>query len=240
MLSAASIQPNGTESMQPAKRKTTRIAKTADPARGSDRLPRKTPVQERGKLTFDAILDAAAQLLIERGYTRMTTNAVAERSGVSIGSLYQYFPNKQALVASLHERHVQRISTIMQQAFGESRCMTLRDSIAHNIRANFRAHQQERELHRALAMAAMQVPKLRGPMPRAQVMQSLLGLLQQHAVGVAAADRQAIAELIFETVESISHRAVVDHAFADERAAQTLLSGMITLLVESMCVLPGR
>ena len=66
--------------------------------------PRKTPVQKRSQATVDAILDASAQVLRKKGYAKTTTNAIAERAGVSIGSLYEYFPNKEAVFAALKEK----------------------------------------------------------------------------------------------------------------------------------------
>lgn len=67
---------------------------------------RKQPVQERSRRTVDRILDAAARIFSERGYSATTTNHVAEAAGISIGSLYQYFPNKDALLVALEERHL--------------------------------------------------------------------------------------------------------------------------------------
>ena len=69
---------------------------------------RKRPVQARSRMTVEAILDATARILVRDGYSRLTTNAVAEQAGVSIGSLYQYFPDKVALVEALHARHLER------------------------------------------------------------------------------------------------------------------------------------
>ncbi len=68
--------------------------------------PRKSPIQRRSKATVDAVLSAAAQVFEARGYASGTTNRIAERAGVSIGTLYQYFPSKEAIAASLLERHV--------------------------------------------------------------------------------------------------------------------------------------
>ncbi|QRK12847.1 TetR family transcriptional regulator [Archangium violaceum] len=71
--------------------------------------PRKRPRQERAKVTVETILDAAAHVLVTSGYEGATTKVVAEWAGVSsIGSLYQYFPSKEALVAMLLERFHQR------------------------------------------------------------------------------------------------------------------------------------
>ncbi len=66
--------------------------------------PRKLPVQERSRATVEAILEAAAQVLEQQGYAASTTNAIAKRAGVSIGSLYEYFPDKNAVFAALKEK----------------------------------------------------------------------------------------------------------------------------------------
>jgi AcrR family transcriptional regulator len=90
----------------------------------SDAEPRKAPRQRRSRATVDRILDAAARIFDERGYREATTNHVAEAAGVSIGSLYQYFPNKDALLVALAERHLEeaaavfghRLSTLRSEA----------------------------------------------------------------------------------------------------------------------------
>lgn len=67
--------------------------------------PRKKPRQARARATVDAILIAAAHSLKTEGFEHATTNRIAELAGVSIGSLYQYFPNKVSIVGALRERH---------------------------------------------------------------------------------------------------------------------------------------
>lgn len=69
---------------------------------------RRRPVQARSRQTVERILDAAAHVFGERGYAG-TTNHVAERAGISIGSLYQYFPDKDALLVALHDRHLDEV-----------------------------------------------------------------------------------------------------------------------------------
>lgn len=78
--------------------------------------PRKTPVQARSAATVEAICEACIQVLLAGGLERMTTTRVAERAGVSIGSLYQYFPNKQALLAVVLERHLVGVVEAVEQA----------------------------------------------------------------------------------------------------------------------------
>ena len=71
----------------------------------SDRAldPRKAPRQKRAQVTVNAILEATAQLLVDVGYRKTSTNRIAERAGVSVGSLYQYFPNRESIVVALFE-----------------------------------------------------------------------------------------------------------------------------------------
>jgi len=68
--------------------------------------PRKSPSQERSRRTVERILAAAARVFHEQGYTGATTNDIADEAGLSIGSLYQYFPNKDALLVELATRHI--------------------------------------------------------------------------------------------------------------------------------------
>ncbi len=71
-------------------------------------LPRKHPKQERAAATVDAILQSTAYILIRDGWEGLNTNKIAKRAGVNIASLYQYFPNKQAIVVELQRRHIAR------------------------------------------------------------------------------------------------------------------------------------
>ena len=85
---------------------------------------RKTPRQGRAKATVAAILEATAQVLVERGYNHLTTSRVADRAGVSVGSLYQYFPSKQSLVAALAEQtldHALAAMTAAARSQGDAR-----------------------------------------------------------------------------------------------------------------------
>lgn len=71
--------------------------------------PRRRPRQARARVTVGAIVEAAARVLVADGYDRASTNRIAEAAGVSIGSLYQYFSSKEAIVAALAEAHTQRM-----------------------------------------------------------------------------------------------------------------------------------
>jgi AcrR family transcriptional regulator len=82
--------------------------------------PRKTPVQARSAETVRAIREATIQVLLETGAQRLTTTRVSQRAGVSVGTLYQYFPNKNALLYAVLNEHFSRIIDALEQACAAS------------------------------------------------------------------------------------------------------------------------
>jgi AcrR family transcriptional regulator len=88
--------------------------------------PRKSPVQARSIASVDAILEATIQVLLRAGKERLTTTRVAMRAGVSVGSLYQYFPNKRALLQAALQRHLGEVTEAVEGACREQRGNTLR------------------------------------------------------------------------------------------------------------------
>lgn len=83
--------------------------------------PRKTPVQTRSAATVEAILEAAIQVLLSHGAERLTTTRIAERAGVSVGTLYQYFPNKQSLLFAVLENHLNNVAAGVEAACENAR-----------------------------------------------------------------------------------------------------------------------
>lgn len=77
--------------------------------------PRKTPVQSRSRVTVDAIFEATIQVLLSEGLARLTTTRVSERAGVSVGTMYQYFPNKQALIIALNARYLNTVAERIEE-----------------------------------------------------------------------------------------------------------------------------
>ncbi len=113
--------------------------------------PRKEPRQARAKAMVDTILDATARVLVERGYAKTNTNVVAEVAGISVGSLYQYYPNKNALIIALRERHV---AHMLEQYIAVTANMAPDGSLAGDLQslidALVSAHLLEPELNRIL------------------------------------------------------------------------------------------
>lgn len=101
--------------------------------------PRKSPQQARSQDTVAAIVEAAARILEKEGYDRFSTNAVAEKAGVSIGSLYQYFPRKDALIGALIAREGSKLLEAAATAGGApSGVKAMRDVIAAAVAHQFR------------------------------------------------------------------------------------------------------
>jgi len=95
-------------------------------------LARRAPLTKRGEQTFNKILDASRKLLEEKGYSKFTTNHAAREAGVSIGTLYQYFPNKEVLLCALTERWYQSLNEEFDRSLSDP---NLQDDIYSAIRA---------------------------------------------------------------------------------------------------------
>ena len=113
--------------------------------------PRKIPTQARSRMMVETILASTAEVLVKQGYAGTNTNLVAQRAGVSVGSVYQYFPNKDSLIAALHERHAQATNRVILEVARQGEVSSLPAHLRVLVRALLHLHQQEPELHRLLA-----------------------------------------------------------------------------------------
>jgi AcrR family transcriptional regulator len=118
---------------------------------------RKEPRQQRSRQMVEAILQAAAELFADLGYARATTNKIAERAGVSVGSLYQYFPNKDSLLAGLLAQHHADVDRVLDAAL--DRLADTSVGLEVGIRSLFTelmaVHQDNPALTRALSTAVL-------------------------------------------------------------------------------------
>jgi AcrR family transcriptional regulator len=105
--------------------------------------PRKTPVQARSVASVDAILEATIQVLLSVGKERLTTTRVAQRAGVSVGTLYQYFPNKSALLQAALKRHLDEVHNIIVRTCREQEGQTLAQMATVLITAFLRAKMKD-------------------------------------------------------------------------------------------------
>ncbi len=116
-------------------------------ARTSETSIRRAPRQLRARQTVDAILEAVIRILKREGADAVTTNRLAEVAGVSIGSVYQYFPDKQAIFAALHQRHIEQIDRIIEATLIENAAAPLDRLMSAMVDAMVDAHSADPELH---------------------------------------------------------------------------------------------
>lgn len=120
------------------------------PRRLPPQEPRRLPRQSRAKDTVEVILQATAALFVAQGYEGASTNRIAEAAGVSIGTLYQYFPSKDALLLELSRRHSERMKEVFDRQFALARTLPLRAAIRLIIQAELEAMQLDLPLQRVL------------------------------------------------------------------------------------------
>jgi AcrR family transcriptional regulator len=123
-------------------------------------LPLKVPRQERSMATVQALLDATVELLKNEGYQAANTNRIAQRAGVSIASLYQYFPSKEALVAALIDRHIAHMVELVGKLLVQAAGLPIREGIPIVIRGIFEAYRDDEALHRELLQNVPQLERL--------------------------------------------------------------------------------
>lgn len=172
---------------------------------------RKQPVQERSRQTVRAILEATSQVLVQRGYEGATTGAVVERAGVSIGTLYQYFPNKESLVAALINEHVDEVLTLVETALTEHASDPLPSFLRAVIKASLDAHRLNPELHKVLIEQVPREGKLTAAL---SISDRLTGMLQAHirerCPDLAQPRVRLVAFVVETTVEALTHRAIIE------------------------------
>jgi AcrR family transcriptional regulator len=122
-----------------------------------DLQPRKTPQQSRSVATVEAIYDASVQVLLKNGAERLTTVHVARRAGVSVGTLYQYFPNKQALLFAVLERHLLRTVNAVEDACAANHFQPLEVMVDELVNRFIDAKLVDRDTSVALYRVAAQV-----------------------------------------------------------------------------------
>jgi AcrR family transcriptional regulator len=190
--------------------------------------PRRTPRQVRAELTRERILNAAAHVFAEYGYAAGTTNRIAEHARVSIGSLYQYFPNKDAILAKLLVRHIDRGGwtgadqlELTPGSLKETVLALVRDAIDH--------HRDDPQLLRMMIEQAPVSGELIEAMDRhgtARVRQ-IRDVLARHP-DVRVDDLDMAAELVVGTVEMNTHQLMASpHPVQVERLEREL-AAMIT------------
>ena len=170
---------------------------------------RKSPSQARSRDTVEAILDGAAQVFERHGYAAGTTNRIAARAGVSIGSVYEYFPNKDALVVALGERELEREQQEILRVLEGGRRKGLARLLREFVETLVGFHARRPALHRILFDEAAHPPEAHACVLRFEesIAHALDGTLRSRRLGIR--DTDLAAHIIVQTAESLAHRFVL-------------------------------
>jgi AcrR family transcriptional regulator len=172
--------------------------------------PRKLASQERSRSTVDALLEATARVLVKEGYDRASTNRIAEVAGVSIGSLYQYFPSKEALVAAVIDRHTQEVSKVTRNALVKAAARPIEVAAREFVSVAIDAHRVNPKLHGVLAEQIPRVGRLENIEANVREGYALVrGYLEAHRDEIDVADLDLAAFVLVTVVEALTHAAVL-------------------------------
>ncbi|HEY8212019.1 MAG TPA: TetR/AcrR family transcriptional regulator [Myxococcaceae bacterium] len=187
--------------------------------------PRKAPRQARSRATVDAILAATAQVLVRDGYDRTSTNKVAEVAGVSIGSLYQYYPSKEALVAALIERHMQRLAALLETKMIEVGEAPVPVAVRALLSALVDAKTLEPKLQKVLMEQVPRVGRLCKVAQMDKHFEDLLrGYLQMRHAQIRPTNLDAAVFLLVTTGAAVTHAIATDrpeHISVEELVDET-------------------
>jgi AcrR family transcriptional regulator len=171
--------------------------------------PRKRAKQSRSLATVEAILTATTHILTENGYDQLTTNRVAERAGVSIGSPYQYFPNKGALIFALAEHHANEMAKLAQYHLAESGNCSVLDVLRQIVKAAIAAHAVNPKLHRVLHEQIPNSEVIRH-LDQAKTENQLRSFLERHADQLQPQNLELTVFIVERTIRALIHGAMVD------------------------------
>ncbi len=173
---------------------------------------RKLPQQERSRMTVEAILEATAHILAEEGYDKTNTNHIALRAGVSIGSLYQYFPNKESLMVALMEQHAHEMAELVELKLNNLFDAPLEIAIPELVKAVIAAHAINPRLHQVLHEEIPRSERLQ-QMQRAdeRIADLLRSYLKRWEKRIHPQNLEMTVFILSRTVESLCHSAVIEH-----------------------------
>lgn len=168
--------------------------------------PRKSPVQARSTASVEAILEATIQVLLSVGKERLTTTRVALRAGVSVGTLYQYFPNKAALLRAVLTRHLTLVTDAVERVCREQEGNTLREMGAALVGAFLEAKMKDVKTSVALYSVSSDVDGVK-------ILQKMGARSNKALVGMLASardpltrDPQMVASMLQDALAGISRR----------------------------------
>lgn len=196
-------------------------------------LPRKRASQARSRATVDALVEATARILVREGFDKASTNRIAAEAGVSVGSLYQYFPSKEALVAAVIDRHNRDLMRVVRGALAEAEAAPLEAGVRRLVEAAVEGHRVDPALHRVLAE---QIPHVGALEEVAAFNRAYFELfrrfLEARADELRPLDLELAAFLCVTAVEAVTHTAVLHRAeLISDGAAERLVEEATRLVL---------
>jgi AcrR family transcriptional regulator len=175
------------------------------PGSTTDYRPRRLPTQRRAWRTRQRIVAGAAQVFAEYGYASGTTDRIATAAGLSVGSLYQYFPNKDAILLVLARSHLDETATAAREALAEIRPAEV--WLPDLTRAVVGQHLENPRLHQVLFEEAPRPPELVARFREVESEAvSLVATLLRADAGLTVKDPEQYARFVVATIESLTHR----------------------------------
>jgi AcrR family transcriptional regulator len=175
--------------------------------------PRRLPRQARAGATLDVLLTAAAEAFARDGWERANVNAIAKRAGVNIGSLYQYFPSKEALVVAVIERHNFAIMQIVRNALAQVVSLPMEQAVRKLVETAIEAHRMDPKLHRVLAEQIPRTGKLENVEAFNRETYTLFkAYLEAHREEFRPMDLELAAFVCVTSIEALTHNAVLHHS----------------------------
>jgi len=170
---------------------------------------RKAPRQQRSRVTVDVIVEAATRVLARRGWARFTTNEIAAVAGVSVGSLYQYFPNKLAIAEAIRQRHLDEVLVALSgSGEGDSEAVALDQRVERFADGVIAAHSVDEALHRVLLDEVPLVARSSYAEFEAEYQRRYRALIAASAgANGAAGDDETAARVLSSAVEGVVHAA---------------------------------
>lgn len=194
--------------------------------------PRKNALQERSRATVDALVEATARILVREGFEKTSTNRIAEIAGVSVGSLYQYFPSKEALVAAVIERHNQEIMGLVRATLTEISEMPIEKAVRRLVTVAIEAHQIKPELHRVLAEQIPRAGKLDVEASNREVHTLVRAYFDSHREEMRKIDLDVATFICVSTIEAIAHNTVLNQAeMLSDKMMRTLVDETTRMVV---------
>ncbi|PDT86904.1 TetR family transcriptional regulator [Bradyrhizobium sp. Y36] len=202
-------------------------------ARQPPTKPRKNASQERSRATVDALVEATARILVRDGFEKASTNRIAEVAGVSVGSLYQYFPSKEALVAAVIDRHNEEIMGIVRAALTEVADLPIDKAVRKLVTVAIDAHRINPKLHRVLAEQIPRTGQLRDVEAYNREIQTLVrSYLESRRKEMRKVDLDVATFICVSTIEAIAHNTVLHGAeMLSEKMVKVLADETTRLVV---------